>query len=189
MCVHMQWLFFCHQACTICQQRHGSCIHCAHKNCRTSFHTMCGFRAGYHMEMCTVNKSGAPLTRMNMFCSTHRTPNPDTFLVLKSPQGKTLKKELQQAGGVEENAVNSIAGGGYISGTHQSSLEHCASDNLSSAARCHPYTTHNKGAKVKRRGIAIAYRATGFSWNSVENINSLRVKFEFLKISKFSTDR
>ncbi|KAH9557627.1 hypothetical protein CY35_07G094200 [Sphagnum magellanicum] len=138
-----------HQACTICRQRHGSCIHCAHKNCRTSFHTMCGFRAGYHMEMCTVNKSGAPLTRMNMFCSTHRTPNPDTFLVLKSPQGKTLKKDLQQAGGLEENAVNSIAAGGYISGTHQSSLEQCASDNLSSAARCRPYTAYNKGAKVK----------------------------------------
>jgi hypothetical protein len=85
------------------------------------------------------------------FCldSCCRTPNPDTFLVLKSPQGKTLKKDLQQAGGVEENAVNSIAAGGYISSTHQSSLEHCASDNLSSAARCRPYTIYNKGAKVK----------------------------------------
>jgi hypothetical protein len=46
-----------------------------------------------------------------------------------------------------------------------------------------------KGDEWQGRGIAIAYRATGFSWNSVENINSLRVKFEFLKTSKFSTDR
>ncbi|CAM6047354.1 unnamed protein product [Sphagnum compactum] len=161
-----------HQTCTICSQRHGACIHCAHKNCRTSFHTMCGFRAGYHMEMCTVNKSGAPLTRMNMFCSNHRTPNPDTFLMLKSPQGKALKKDLVQAREMGESVVTLIAGG-YVPSTHEHSLEHNSTD-LSSAARCQPYTTYDKGAKFKRRGEAIAYRATGISWNTVENINSLR---------------
>jgi hypothetical protein len=50
VCTYACGMSFCHQTCTICSQRHGACIHCAHKNCRTSFHTMCGFRAGYHME-------------------------------------------------------------------------------------------------------------------------------------------
>jgi hypothetical protein len=102
----------------------------------------------------------------------YRTPNPDTYLMLKSPQGKALKKDLVQAREMGESVVTLIAGG-YVPSTHEHSLEHNSTD-LSSAARCQPYTTYDKGAKFKRRGDAIAYRATGISWNTVENINSLR---------------
>lgn len=77
----------------------------------------------------------------------YRTPNPDTYLMLKSAQGKALKKDLVQAREMGESVVTLIAGG-YVPSTHEHSLEHNSTD-LSSAARCQPYTTYDKGAKFK----------------------------------------
>jgi hypothetical protein len=67
--------------------------------------------------------------------------------MLKSPQGKALKKDLVQAREMGESVVTLIAGG-YVPSTHEHSLQHNSTD-LSSAARCQPYTTYDKGAKFK----------------------------------------
>lgn len=160
------------QKCGICKQVHGVCVSCAHKNCRRSFHIMCAFKSCYHMEMKAVTKNGLEMTQMNLFCSIHRTPNPDMHLMLKSPSGKIpVKRDAAHPSGSE--SVVSLFGG-YASGTGNTSLEHTRSVTNSVAARCLPYSTYDAKAKYKKRGKAIAYRVSGVSWNTIENINSLR---------------
>ncbi|KAG0580286.1 hypothetical protein KC19_4G162700 [Ceratodon purpureus] len=160
------------QKCGICKQVHGVCLTCAHKNCRRTLHIMCAFRAGNHMEMRAVTKNGIPMTRMNLFCSSHKTPSPDMHLMMKSPSGKTVvRKETGQPSEME-SVVSLI--GGYASGTASKSLEENKIDVHSAAARCQPYSTYDRSTKYQNRGKAIAYRVTGVTWNTVENINSLR---------------
>ncbi|XP_024371761.1 histone-lysine N-methyltransferase ATX5 [Physcomitrium patens] len=160
------------QKCGICKQVHGVCVSCAYKNCRRSFHIMCAFRACYHMEMKAVTKNGIEMTQMLSFCSIHKTPNSDMHLMLKSPSGKIpIKRDAAQPSETE-NVVNLYGGCSLVTGNKSSG--HIGSDAYSVAARCLPHSTYDKKAKYKKGRIAIAYRISGVSWNTIETINSLR---------------
>ena len=80
-----------------------------------------------------------------VFC---RTPSPDMHLTLKSPSGKppTKRGSVQPR---EMDSVVSLFAGGYALGSRNSSLELTTSNDLSSAARCHPYTAYDRDAKFK----------------------------------------
>ncbi|XP_052209582.1 histone-lysine N-methyltransferase ATX4-like isoform X2 [Diospyros lotus] len=80
--------------CVVCKQIHGSCTQCC--KCSTYFHAMCASRAGYRMELHCLEKNGKQITRMVSYCAYHRTPNPDTVLIIQTPLGVFSTKNLLQ---------------------------------------------------------------------------------------------
>ncbi|CAM6115249.1 unnamed protein product [Calypogeia fissa] len=166
------------EVCTLCKQVHGACAHCA--KCRTPYHTMCAFKAGYHMEIQSVNnKSGVPMTRMITYCAKHRDPNPDMFIVLRSPEGKLAETRNQPNSRVSESLVGLVATNA-ASCSVDATAENANSGDDTTAARCRPYCPQDRAWKYKRRrGKGIPYRVAGCSWNLPEHVNSLR-EFEEL---------
>ncbi|KAI4325003.1 hypothetical protein MLD38_030439 [Melastoma candidum] len=75
-----------HTGCVLCNQIHGACTQCC--KCTTYYHAMCASRAGYRMELHCLVKNGKQITRMISYCACHRAPNPDTVLMIQTPQGR-----------------------------------------------------------------------------------------------------
>ncbi|KAM2647665.1 hypothetical protein TB1_000886 [Malus domestica] len=73
------------KCCTICKQIHGSCTKC--RRCETGFHIMCASRAGYSMEVHSLEKNGIPITRKLIYCPFHSPPNPDAVVVVHTNSG------------------------------------------------------------------------------------------------------
>ncbi|GKD68102.1 histone-lysine N-methyltransferase ATX4-like protein, partial [Tanacetum coccineum] len=71
--------------CVVCKQIHGSCTQCS--KCSTYYHATCASRAGYRMELHSLQKNGKQITRMVSYCAYHRAPNPDTVLIIQTPGG------------------------------------------------------------------------------------------------------
>ncbi|XP_073219890.1 histone-lysine N-methyltransferase ATX3-like isoform X3 [Cicer arietinum] len=73
------------KTCVICKQSHGSCTSCC--KCATYFHVMCALRAGYTMELHSMEKNGTEIIKKLIYCAVHRVPNPDSVLVAHTSLG------------------------------------------------------------------------------------------------------
>ncbi|KAK1286740.1 Histone-lysine N-methyltransferase ATX4 [Acorus calamus] len=166
------------KVCVICNQMHGSCTHCF--KCSTYYHAMCASKAGYRMELRCLEKNGKQITKMVSYCSYHWAPNPDTVLVIKTPNGvfstKTLLQNKDQKTGsrlirkeVEEEPV--------LPNEHPESF---------SAARCRIYKKSEK--KIKGQ-VAIAHRLTGPCFHPLDVIEGLNVPREEKDPKSFTTFR
>uniref|UniRef100_A0A7N0U356 Uncharacterized protein n=1 Tax=Kalanchoe fedtschenkoi TaxID=63787 RepID=A0A7N0U356_KALFE len=151
--------------CVICNQIHGSCMQCC--KCSTYYHAMCASRAGYRMELHCSEKNGRQTTKMISYCAYHRTPNPDTVLIVQSPLGVFSTKSLLQN--------KKKVGSRLISTTR---TEHAESTTVEadgvifdsfSAARCRVFT---RLKKEKTKGHAISHRVMGPRQHSLETIAS-----------------
>ncbi|KAG9133166.1 hypothetical protein Leryth_023421 [Lithospermum erythrorhizon] len=69
--------------CVVCKQIHGSCTQCC--KCSTYYHATCASRAGYRMELHILEKNGKQITKMVSYCAYHKAPNPDTVLIMQTP--------------------------------------------------------------------------------------------------------
>ncbi|OIW02310.1 hypothetical protein TanjilG_11204 [Lupinus angustifolius] len=59
------------KTCVICKQSHGSCASCV--KCATHFHVICAARAGYSMELHSMEKNGSQIIKKLIYCAVHRT--------------------------------------------------------------------------------------------------------------------
>ncbi|OIW13584.1 hypothetical protein TanjilG_25683 [Lupinus angustifolius] len=120
------------KTCVICKQRHGSCISCC--KCATYFHVMCASRMGYTMEMHSAENNGTQQSKMLMYCAFHRTPKPDSVLVVHTPLGVFSPKNLIQ------NHKGCFRGSRLVSSKNVELPESPTSQSLEveplSAARC-----------------------------------------------------
>lgn len=104
--------------CSICKQKMGACIQCAHKNCFTAFHVTCAKRAGLYMDY-----GGASIGEMasnqahsshspRCFCdkhAPHHWPN-SAEGILKTRRYFLENKENGSAGSLAQRSINSSAG-------------------------------------------------------------------------------
>ncbi|KAI3783570.1 hypothetical protein L1987_42654 [Smallanthus sonchifolius] len=167
--------------CVVCKQIHGSCTQCS--KCSTYYHATCASRAGYRMELHSLQKNGKQITRMVSYCAYHRAPNPDTVLIIQTPGGVISAKSL-----ILNNNKN---GSRLISSRRLQLLEAPVSETFTeaepfSAARCreHP-RSHNK----KNGEGLIMHRVTRpchHSLTTIQQLNSLR---EMQEPRSFSTFR
>ncbi|XP_063944908.1 histone-lysine N-methyltransferase ATX4 [Daucus carota subsp. sativus] len=156
--------------CVICKQTHGSCTQCC--KCSTHYHAMCASRAGYRMELHTLEKNGKQITKMVSYCSNHRAPNPDTVLIIQTPDEVFLAKSLLQ--NRRRNGSRLIS--------HGLKLQESPSIELGevepfSAARTRVFSRLNK----KVREEPISHRVAGFTHHSlvsIEKLNNARNKVE-----------
>jgi len=89
------------QVCVVCKQMHGACIQCC--KCQMQYHAMCASRAGYAMELHCFYRNGNQMTRMISYCASHKAPNPDAAIIMKTPEGKISTKH-----GIREMAIGSV---------------------------------------------------------------------------------
>ncbi|XP_059629056.1 histone-lysine N-methyltransferase ATX4-like [Cornus florida] len=167
--------------CVICKQIHGSCTQCC--KCSTYYHAMCASRAGYRMELHSLEKNGRQITKMVSYCAYHRAPNPDTVLIIQSPLGVFSTKSLLQ---------NKKRTGSRLISSNRLKLQEAPTTEINdveplSAARCRVY----KRSINKRTGEekAIAHRLMGPCHHSLSTIQSLNAFREIVETKNFSTFR
>ncbi|MQL74881.1 hypothetical protein Taro_007253 [Colocasia esculenta] len=164
--------------CVICKQMHGSCTQCY--RCSTYYHAMCASRAGYRMELHCLERNGRQTTKMVSYCAHHRAPNPDTVLIIQTPQGVFSTKSLLQ---------NKEKRTGSRSIRKDITLElTLPSDEpvSSSSARCRVYQKKCNNARGKE---AIAHRLMGPRHHSLDSIEHLNPPKEEVDSRSFSTFR
>ncbi|CAN6444695.1 unnamed protein product [Victoria cruziana] len=147
------------QVCVICKQMHGSCTHCC--KCNTSYHAMCASRAGYRMELHCIVKNGRQITKMVSYCASHRDPNPDTALVIKTPQGVFTMKGIQ---GKEKHTLSKASLD--IEFPREAGSE-APQPVSSSAAKCQAFEMPVNGGVA---GCPIAHRLMGARRHSIDII-------------------
>ncbi|KAJ0707161.1 putative [histone H3]-lysine(4) N-trimethyltransferase transcription regulator PHD family [Helianthus annuus] len=166
--------------CVVCKQIHGSCTQCS--KCSTYYHATCASRAGYRMELHSLQKNGKQITRMVSYCAYHRAPNPDTVLIIQTPGGVISAKSL---------ILNSNKNGSRLISSRRSQLlEAPVPETLTeaepfSAARCRE---HQRSHKKNGEGL-IMHRITRpchHSLTAIQQLNSLR---EMQEPRSFSTFR
>lgn len=152
--------------CVICKQIHGSCTQCC--KCATHFHTMCASRAGYSMELHSLEKNGIQITRKLIYCAVHRTPNPDAVVVVHTPSGVFAARNSLQ------NQKGYFRGARVVPSERTELPEPSTSETNEleplSAARCCAFKRSNY-----KRGeqLAIFHRPMGPTHHSLDTINSL----------------
>ncbi|XP_020527882.1 histone-lysine N-methyltransferase ATX4 isoform X1 [Amborella trichopoda] len=167
------------QVCVICKQMHGSCTQCC--KCQTKYHAMCASRAGYQMELHCSKRYGRQTTRMVSYCATHKTPNPDNSLMIRTPQGLfSIKDEPQRM----ETQSDSRLIESSISDVSEGSPEQSLQSNSSSAAKCQPYDTLIN-MRIEKK--AIAHRLMGLCRHSLNVIEEMNVFREEKDPKSFST--
>ncbi|XP_055828536.1 histone-lysine N-methyltransferase ATX4-like [Solanum dulcamara] len=154
-----------HQACSICQQTHGSCIQCS--KCTMSYHTMCAFRAGYYMEMHCSENNGTQTTKWLSYCASHKAPSEDNILVMRTPSGVySNQNSLHRRNGGRVLKVLSLMP------PEASSAETNKPDPLS-AARCRVF---RPSTDKKAKPEPIIHRLTRPQHHSLTAIQSLSSK-------------
>ncbi|KAJ9545686.1 hypothetical protein OSB04_025393 [Centaurea solstitialis] len=157
--------------CVVCKQIHGSCTQCS--KCSTYYHATCASRAGYRMELHSLEKNGKQITRMVSYCAYHRAPNPDTVLIIQTPGGVISAKSLL--------LNNNNKGGSRLISSRRLQLQDAppiseASTKTEpfSAARCRLY----QRSRTKKPGDGlIMHRVTRpchHSLATIQRLNSLR---------------
>ncbi|KAM1126936.1 hypothetical protein ACFX13_042859 [Malus domestica] len=154
--------------CVICKQIHGSCMQCC--KCSTYYHAMCASRAGYRMELHSLEKNGKQTTKMVSYCAYHRAPNPDTVLIIQTPLGVFSTKSLLQ---------NKKPGSRLIS-SNRTKLEEVLTVETTesepepeplSAARCRVYKRLKNNKRTEEE--IVAHQVKGPSHHPLEAIRSL----------------
>ncbi|XP_077226900.1 histone-lysine N-methyltransferase ATX4-like isoform X2 [Tasmannia lanceolata] len=170
------------QVCVICKQMHGSCTQCC--KCSTYYHAMCASRAGYHMELNCLERNGKQITKMISYCSFHKTPNPDTGLIIRTPLGVFSTRSLLQT---KEKRIASRLISNRMNAPPESVLETQQFEpESSSAARCRIF---KKFGKKRMREEATAHRINGPCHHSLDAIERLNFFREEKNPSSFSTFR
>uniref|UniRef100_A0A2C9VU10 Histone-lysine N-methyltransferase n=1 Tax=Manihot esculenta TaxID=3983 RepID=A0A2C9VU10_MANES len=154
------------KSCVICNQTHGSCIQCC--KCATYFHAMCASRAGYYMELHSTEKNGIQVVKKLVYCAIHRTPSPDSVVVVRTASGVFAARSLLQ------NQNGCFSGSRLISSKRVELPEPSTSETNKfeplSAARCRVFRrSHNK--KTEREPIF--HRLMGPRHHSLDSISSL----------------
>ncbi|KAF5180617.1 Histone-lysine n-methyltransferase atx4 [Thalictrum thalictroides] len=168
------------KVCVICKQVHGSCTKCS--KCSTYYHAMCASRAGYRMELHSLERNGKPLTRMVSYCAYHRAPNPDTVLVIQTPLGTFSAKSLVSN---KKRTGSRLISSKKTEISEEPAIEADQVDPLSSA-RCRVF----KRLKNKRTGEhAIAHRLMGPRHHSFDKIERLKASKEERDPQSFATTR
>ncbi|PIA49006.1 hypothetical protein AQUCO_01300096v1 [Aquilegia coerulea] len=168
------------KVCVICKQVHGSCTKCS--KCSTYYHAMCASRAGYRMELHSLERNGKPLTRMVSYCAYHRAPNPDTVLVIQTPSGTFSAKSLVSN---KKRTGSRLISSKKTEIPEEPTIEADQVDPLS-AARCRVFNR----TKNKRTGEhAIAHRLMGPRHHSLDTIERLKASKEERDPKSFSTFR
>ncbi|KAI4355233.1 hypothetical protein L6164_004026 [Bauhinia variegata] len=151
--------------CVICKQAHGSCTSCC--KCATYFHVMCASRAGYSMELHSMEKNGSHIVRKLIYCAVHRVPNPDSVLVVHTPLGVFSPRTSLQ------NQKGCFRGSRLISAKNVELLESSTSETNEfeplSAARCHVY----KSSLKKKADVPIIHLVRGSSHHSLSATTQL----------------
>ncbi|XP_071732230.1 histone-lysine N-methyltransferase ATX4-like [Rutidosis leptorrhynchoides] len=166
--------------CVVCKQIHGSCTQCS--KCSTYYHATCAARAGYRMELHTLQKNGKQITRMVSYCAYHRAPNPDSVLIIQTPGGTISTKSL---------GVNHNKSGSRLITPRRLQLQEAPVSETSteagpfSAARCRVYQrSHNKDM-VDRLIMHRVTRPCHHSLATIQRLNSLRETHEPRSFSTF----
>ncbi|XP_014492518.1 histone-lysine N-methyltransferase ATX3 [Vigna radiata var. radiata] len=153
------------KTCVICKQSHGSCITCC--KCATYFHVMCASRAGYTMELHSMEKNGNQITKKLIYCSVHRVPNPDSVLVVHTPLGIFSPRTSLQ------NQKGCFRGSRLISSKNIELIESSTTEKEVveplSAARCRVY----RRSTNKRANEPIIHLPKGPSLHSLDAITLL----------------
>ncbi|XP_063947886.1 histone-lysine N-methyltransferase ATX4 isoform X1 [Daucus carota subsp. sativus] len=164
--------------CVICKQIHGSCTKCS--KCSTYYHAMCASRAGYRMELHTLEKNGKQITRMVSYCAYHRAPDPDTVLIIQTPSGVFSTKSLLQ--NKKKNGSRLISN--RLKLQESPSVEPIDVEPFS-AARCRVFTRLNN----KKIEEPIAHRVAGPTRHSLVSIQKLNSTRNIAEPEPFSTFR
>ncbi|XP_071711886.1 histone-lysine N-methyltransferase ATX4-like [Rutidosis leptorrhynchoides] len=166
--------------CVVCKQIHGSCTQCS--KCSTYYHATCASRAGYRMELHSLQKNGKQITRMVSYCAYHRAPNPDTVLIIQTPGGVISTKNL---------GVNSNKTGSRLITPRRLQLQEAPTSETYteaepfSAARCRVHQrSHNKDM-VDRLIMHRVTRPCHHSLTKIQRLNSLRETQEPRSFSTF----
>ncbi|KAJ6830091.1 histone-lysine N-methyltransferase ATX4-like [Iris pallida] len=167
--------------CVICNQMHGSCTQC--NRCSTYYHAMCASRAGFRMELHCLEKNGKPITKMVSYCALHRAPNPDTVLIMQTPEGVFSTKTLLQNN--DKQIGSRLIWKEIPQESVLPALTPLRPDSLS-AARCLVYKKPE--SKVKQQE-AVTHRVTGHCHHSLQEIRSLNPPREEKDPKSFSTFR
>ncbi|KAK0600093.1 hypothetical protein LWI29_011538 [Acer saccharum] len=167
--------------CVICKQIHGSCTQCC--KCSTYYHAMCASRAGYRMELHSLEKNGRQITKMVSYCAYHRAPNPDTVLIIQTPLGVFSAKSLMQ---------NKKRAGSRLISSNRTKLEEVSTIESTeyepfSAARCRVYKRLQNNKK-RAEEEAIAHQVMGpchHASGTIKSLNTYRVVEESKSFSSF----
>lgn len=109
------------------------------------------------------------MTRMISYCAFHKAPNPDTAIIMKTPEGKISTK----------HGIHEMESGSVLSATSndtdnsESVSNHSWHLEPSSASKCQVHGLHDK----KRNISAISHRVMGYCRHSadiIEAINGLK---------------
>ncbi|URD88654.1 Histone-lysine N-methyltransferase [Musa troglodytarum] len=166
------------KVCVICRQMHGSCTQCY--KCSTYYHAMCASRAGYRMELHCLEKNGKQITKKVSYCAHHRAPNPDTVLIIHTPEGVFSSKKLLQNN--EKQTGSRLIRKGIL---HDSDF-YIQNSETPSAARCRIY---RRMATKRKQEEAIAHRLMGPSHHSLDVVQNLNAPREEKDPELFSTFR
>ncbi|XP_074281667.1 histone-lysine N-methyltransferase ATX4-like [Silene latifolia] len=169
------------KVCIVCKQIHGACTQCC--KCSTYYHAMCASRAGYRMELHSLEKNGKQITKMVSYCAFHRAPNPDTVLIVQTPSGvfsaKTLHKKRSGS-----RLISSIR-----SDPDRASTLEVSEVEAESSARCRIYQRpENKNCKRIGEEV-VAHRVMGSCHHSSREIERLNAFRKVEEPKTFSTFR
>ncbi|KAK2399203.1 histone-lysine N-methyltransferase ATX3 [Trifolium repens] len=167
--------------CVICKQIHGSCTQCV--KCSTFFHVMCASRAGYRMELHCSEKNGKQTTRMVCYCAYHRAPNPDTVLIIQTPNGVISTKILIQN---KRKVGSRLISSNRIKIEETPPVDNTEHDPFS-AARCRVFVRTNH-TKKRAADEAIPHKVRGHchhSLDEIQRLNACKVVDESRTFSSF----
>ncbi|KAK7275362.1 hypothetical protein RIF29_16478 [Crotalaria pallida] len=153
------------KTCVICKQSHGSCASCV--KCATHFHVMCAARAGYSMELHSMEKNGTQITKKLIYCAVHRFAYPDSVMVMHTPMGVFSPRTSLQ------NHKGSLRGSRLVSSKNVELNESSTSESNMveqlPAARCRVY----RRSPNKRADMPIIHLLRGPSLHSLSAITQL----------------
>ncbi|WCJ22411.1 Histone-lysine N-methyltransferase ATX3 [Euphorbia peplus] len=162
------------KSCVICDQTHGSCAQCC--QCATYFHPICAAKAGYLMEVHSVEKNGIQVSKKLIYCANHRTINKEIGLVVGNNNG------VFNASSMHDNPDRVSTGSRLVRSEVLDLPEPVSSETNEveveieplSAARCRIY----KRSKNKKRSEedAILHIPMGLRHHSLEEMNKLNEK-------------
>ncbi|GAY45711.1 hypothetical protein CUMW_091430 [Citrus unshiu] len=168
------------KSCIICKQTHGSCTQCC--KCATYFHAMCALRAGYCMEIHSLERYGKQITRKLIYCAVHRTPNPDAVVAFHTPTGVFAGRSLLQ------NQRGCFRGSRLVSAKRTEDSESPSPDTNDfeplSASRCRVFK-RSKNKSMEREPIC--HRPMGPRHHSLDAVISLNTYKEVDKPEIFSS--